>query len=369
MNSKKRKLNIVTLITATAVGISLFVGISRVRREVTLESLTQGQQTFHNHNEGASYGSSGERGWINRQWRFARLWMARRERDVAKEMLPYLKDPDEGLRTRAVRALGRLEAPLAEAPLQKMLEQVQAAARQKPPINPPHPVPEVTLQLALGRIRSRGLKGQAKLEVVAKNVGLSYNEVLQLARKFHVKIKDKNAAVRQAVAASPGYEIIKEFVDVLYTMGKRGEDIQVLNTEPLAGAPVHRLLLKAATLPPEKEIEQALDYACQPGGGSYVQSYLVDLGPRATEMMIERLQHMLKHPELYRKGVPYGSGYVDLFRAAAQTGDPRMIPLLKQFEEQFKSSRGNYVAGYAQQARNDMESKRMFPIMPPGSGI
>jgi hypothetical protein len=74
---------------------------------------------------------------------------------------------------------------------------------------------------------------------------------------------------------------------------------------------------------------------------------------------------MLKHPELYRKGVPYGSGYINLFRAAAQTGDPRMIPLLKQFEDQFKSPRESYVFGYAQQARDGIESKRTFPIVPP----
>ena len=111
--------------------------------------------------------------WPAQNQQLAQLWLARQERDVTPELLQLLQTsqhPD--IRRRTVRALGRLESSAALGPLQAWGKTLSAEDKQ---------MIEPTLSLALGRLQSHELKGQKKLDAVAKSVNLSWSEVVRLS--------------------------------------------------------------------------------------------------------------------------------------------------------------------------------------------
>jgi len=386
MNSKKSKMAMAAMAAVTAVGGVLIAGANRMRSEAVLDNLTRTANTeepaqteaatldnlMHteetgpagNHKEPRPYINEMDRkAWLARNQHFVKLWLVRHERDVTDEIIPFLKEPDPNLRERAVRALGRLESAEAEAPLQAILQRQQEARQKRENLKREERIPELPLKLALGRIRARDLKGKAKLDEVAKNVDLaSYDQVLQLAQRFGVQIRDKDANTRQEAILSSAMQILLEYIDLLHMMGRQGENIQALGSDRLAVVPGFQMRLKGATMPVEQEIKMILDHATSPQGGIFPESYLLGLGPRAIEMLIQRLQDIQRNPEKYNLGAPQaiGRGYDHLFLGAAMTGDPRVIPLLKQFEKYPDPN----VSGYAQQARRLAEMGEAFPDVP-----
>lgn len=97
-------------------------------------------------------------------------------------------------------------------------------------------------------------------------------------------------------------------------------------------------------------------------------------------MMVQRLEDMHRDPKQYNLTTGGAIGSLYLFRAAAMTGDPRVIPLLQQLESDFRSSFSEWertpkkslenwtpvlkVYGAAQQARTLAEQKLAFPKFP-----
>jgi hypothetical protein len=346
---------------------------------VRVRDMTGAQQGTTFIRERLPYSNEAERqSWIERNRHFAQSWLARHERNVTSEIIPFLDDPDEKLRERAAKALGRLEDPGGEAPLQKKLEQVEKISTAGG-YREIHGVPAYVLRLALGRIRAHNLKGREKLDKIAADVGLTYDKVLELTQQLETSLKSKRPLERQKAERSLANEISLEFVDILYTMGKQGENIEALESERMAVGPAIEMKLKGATLPLDQEIEVILDYATQPHGGAFDESYLVELGPRATEKIIERLKEIHRDPRKYNCYAPGAVGHAHFFRAAAMTNDRRMIPYLKQIEEDFKEdylreeqrrdkmdrwSMASQIYNFARDARQDIERQSAFPIVP-----
>ena len=126
-----------------------------------------------------------------RAWKLYQLWLARHERDVTQEVIPFLQDEYGPLRNSAACLLGRLENPAAEQPLQ-----------------------ELNYRIEVARNRTRNLKGRAKVTAFANEMGLSFDQVVQLTEKLRAE------RLRSQGSGSKGEEIVKELVDMLYMMGK-----------------------------------------------------------------------------------------------------------------------------------------------------
>jgi hypothetical protein len=266
--------------------------------------------------------------------RFDSIWRMRKQKNVVSEILPFLRDPFPTLRVRAVRALGELENPAALPPLQALLERMKVEGNEYKEEG----IPVVTLKLALGRITSHNIKGKSKISTVLKSVGLTWSEFLQLSQ--NVNGPRRSSPID---AGTPGYEIVQTIVDLLYTMGKQGEKVEVLAKE-VTLTPAQRVIVKVANLPENQEIKLILDslssvYVVRNDDAALSQ-HLVELGPSATLAILRRLEDMKQHPKKYSGLEPVPNypgafqqhmGYVNLFNAAIQTRDRRMIPLLSYF--------------------------------------
>ena len=178
-----------------------------------------------------------KKAYENRARQFGRLWLARRKKNVTPQLLQMLdKEPTPGLRQAIVIALGRIEDPQATKPLQNLL--VKANAQQPGHIASPSAIslrddiPPYQIKLALGRIRARDLKGTAKLNAVAKTVGTTWPALKQTAAQLKAKMRVPTGIYE--VKDSKQRFILEEFYDVLYRMGKHGEDIQRMGAMDLA---------------------------------------------------------------------------------------------------------------------------------------
>lgn len=362
-NRKLQTISVAAIVLTVVMGVALVVGTGRTRkttgsdreavaadakkkdREAVLKSLLQAQVKHERRKNPWGNKWEDRKEWSQRGRRFGNLYLTRHESDVVSDLIPFLQDTDENRRDHAAQILGELENARAEAPLQAKLQGAETyneRLRKQPKKmmdeesqEEENLIAPLTLKLALGRIRSRNVKGKAKLNKVAQSVDLTYDEVVQLAQMFGAQIRSEDAPVRQAAVRSSGYRILTEFIDLLHTMGRRGEDIQALGASGLAVVPGFEMRLRGATMSLEEEIEMILDHATSPGGGTFPEYYLLSLGPRATEMLIDRLEDIARQPDKYKLGASQaiGNGYVNLFRAAAMTGDPRVIPLLRQFQK------------------------------------
>lgn len=344
----KRKPKIKSLVGLLAVaGVAVCVG--RIHSEWKLMRLTYSVERsegspFHNPQERAA--------WHQSYRRFVNLWVDRHKRDVTREILPYLQDPVKVQRARAARALGRLESAAAESELRKVMQRMKSDAKWSQSSGVPYP----TLQLALGRIDAREMTGQQKLSAVAKSVGLNWNEVTRLSRKINapVTLKEKYAA-----PGSPGAEIVNEMVDVLYQMGKQGEEIKPF-VKQLTLSLGQQTKLQAALVSKQQEIKIILDRLSFPkgtkGSAQLLQNHLVGLGKEASDAVIRRIDHMRQHPEKY----PQQLGYNMVFGLAAITADRRALPILKKFEK----NSNVYIRQQAIIAKWDINSRSSFPLVP-----
>src|SRR5688500_4003716 len=83
----------------------------------------------------SGHAASGEMGGytpqsVRRLNRFWNLWLSRVERDVSSELLLYINDGEMEIRLYAIRALAKIEAPVAEKPIERILQQQTTEKQQ-----------------------------------------------------------------------------------------------------------------------------------------------------------------------------------------------------------------------------------------------
>ncbi len=319
----------------------LFVTTQRMQSERELKELMQSQ----GHAAPPSYDAQQSTARMKRAQQLYQLWQARGKSDVTGQVVPFVKDADTSIRHSAVRVLARLETPEAERILTQLLIENQQERVQESRLS------LLTLRLALGRIGSRKLRGRERLEAVAKSVDLSWDEIARLSQKVNVH-------PRSRAVGTPGEEIVREMLDLISVMGRRGEDIRSL-TESLTLTPAQQVQLQAASMPLKKAVPFLLDYLSKRKtirDDYTLTGYLADLGPQSTDMIMQYLSHM---PQQASQGME-SHGYKLVFRSAALTGDARFIPLLKTFER----SSDPLIPHYAKRARVAMEQQAWFPPLP-----
>ena len=275
-----------------------------------------------------------------------RLWQARNQRDVTKDVLPFLAAEDVSVRRSAVRVLARLETPEAQSALIKQLKSHRNNAAE------PNAVPSLILKLAVGRADSHDLKGQERIEAVVKSVDLSFKNVALLSQKV-------NSSKLSEVAGTSGYQILQEVVSVLTEMSQSGEDIEPL-VKQLTLTPAQLIQLKAASLPASEGAKLIVDYLASLDranieGAVLARVLLTNFGDDGVEALVQKMVKTQEGKEEYGK-----AGYIDIFRSAALTGDPRVLPLLKGFENNADPE----IRDYANQSRMAMERQSKYPPLP-----
>jgi len=318
---------------------SIVAGAPYLRREVYLRDLTRGenkrQETVLTAEQSATYE------------RFVDLWFRKSDSDVVPKLISMLNTSNLQLTSRIVKALGRLEDPSAEKPLQHLLERAKRVKDPQATLG----VSKLTLDLALSRIRTRKLQGERRLISVSKAIGLSLSEVTKLSQLVY--------ANRNSSAASEGSQIVDEFIDIMYSMGKKGDNIDALSHK-FSLKPPEKIYLKGASLSTEAEIELIIDYAIGRDGVSggdirLIQNHLLALGPKAVDKIIYRLERFQQE-----RGDYGNRGYVTLFRAAIRSGDPRVLKPLKVIAK----DSDRWVGFYARQAIRFFEQKAKLPDFP-----
>ncbi len=266
---------------------------------------------------------------------FAQLWLSRRQKRVTPQLLQILNaDPSRFLRERVVMALGRIEDPAALPALQALLVRVKA-------LGPPQPfacdgirfkdVPPYRVQLAIGRIKARSLKGIPKLNAIAREIGKTWPSVQGDAHRLRLKLQ-KRLGVYEVQESDQRF-ILDEFHDVLYRMGKRGENIRDLGGYNLLIWPQQKPFLDTAALSDQAEQRFWLNRALPPSKIGFRTAHLLDLGPQLPVMLTRYLKIALSKSQANPQLVARTSAYKCLFDLAVATNDRNFIPILRQFQK------------------------------------
>lgn len=335
------------------------------------------QLTSHSTNarRGESFATQAEYETAQQKWMQQRqLWAQRNQRNIAPQMLVFLRD--QRLRYQTIKALGWLEFPVALKPLQKLQRDIEAGRIDEK---------KIIVQLAIARIQSHNFKGRKKLDSVAKSVGLSWQDIVRLSYTVYAP---KTPNERYAVQGSDAMDIVREFCNLLYDMGRKGENVQQWGDQ-LTLHPALRVYLKGANTSRSQSVKMILDYvttleSVTVEDQQVAQIHLLSLGEPAYLQIATKLRDILLHPEKYRTRywrktpqkitpqtkfltIDTGIKITMVIDAAGLSGQRRFLPLLKQFEKkpaQDFGAYGKYVIGSAQNARRAIESGSMSPPLP-----
>lgn len=251
--------------------------------------------------------------------RFGQLWLARRTRKIAPELLQMLAvESNTGLRVAIIKALGRLEDPQAIKPLRALGQ-----------------------RLAVGRIEARRLHGRRKLDAIARSIGTTWPALQIEAKRLRLRLQNRMGSYQ--AQEDPQRFVLEEFYDILYVMGKRGENIEKLgafdlmiwsndssNTAAGLRSPEQAKLF-AASLSNPAEIEFWLRRSLPPSALHFSPAHLLDLGPQVPQALKKYLKIYLRQAKSNPQKFARTSSYTDLFETVAATGDSHFVPLLKEF--------------------------------------
>ena len=315
--------------------------------------------------EAPQYGNDQE-GFLKRGRVFLQLWRERKTRGITPQLLEFLNDPTMGIREHAARALGVLERPEGEKPLVAELQkwkEYEEKLRHSPttlrPQEEPNFISKFTLKLSLGRIRSHKLKGRAKLDCIAKEFGFDYESIAQMSQELGQQLRNPDTIQRQLAARSQAYPLSTEFLKTLYVMGVQGQNLKAFRAERFAFGPLNEVVFRASTASPKERINLFVDYATTAKGGENVAAYLANLGPSATDAILQRLQELQRHPEACDaknlKPTTPPVGYA-LFLSAVVADDVRARPVL----EQLKSHPNLWIREFAGKAQMAADSGGIF---------
>jgi hypothetical protein len=221
------------------------------------------------------------------------LWRQRQKRDVSKDLLPFLTKRDPQVRLFAMRALAKLDTPLA------------ATTSSSLPFDNPRDA--FLYNLAKARIGSRKIKGQARFEKFSKSSGVPWDELVEKSKIINGKSGNYFQDNKEAV-------VIEEIVDILYYMTRQGKNIEGLASD-LKLNEVQELRLQGARLTEKEEAELLTDFLIaqktMTGQKIRLTDYLVEIGQPAIETVMS-YQKDQKIRRLYSGNV----GYAYLFRVA-----------------------------------------------------
>ena len=303
--------------------------------------------------------------WDKPARRFGQLWLQRRTRKVAPELIKMLAaERSPGFQEAIIIALGRLEDPKAIKPLRARLVTLRSNSNSIFSYKgEKREIPVFRVQLALGRIQARQLRGRPKLDAIAKSIGTTWPALQGQARRLRSELQDRLKVYK--AQEDPNRFVLEEFYDILYVMGKRGENIKKLGAFDLmiwsndpsnvaAGLrSQEQAKLFAASLSNQAEIEFWLGRSMPPNKFRFSPAHLLDLGPQVPQSLRKHLKIYLREAKANPRNFARTKSYRSLFQTVAATNDSRFVPLLKEFlsvEDQWvKNFAGDAITAIQQQ--------------------
>lgn len=287
--------------------------------------------------------------YVKRHQSLSIAWATRHEKDVLPCVLPLLNESDAWLRLRAVRILGRLESNRALSALKNMERQV-SAARSGTEYDQRQAVPLPILRLAIGRIETKSLRGQARLDELAKCLGLKWADVKVLSEGINKKIGSSGGTRGM---------VWREILDVIYQMGKGGQDIKAFRNQ-LVLVPPEKVYLDCAT-PGTEEPTVILSYFTSVKAVKYDSDYMLmdhycSLGAKSRTALLAKLNEVVRRPQKYRSG----RSYYCFFSMAARLGDRQTLPALQSLAGDHDST----LRYYANSAIQNIKLGRQFTREP-----
>ena len=322
------------------------------------------------------------------QWRqksrlLLESWHSRTQKDVTPRLLELSNDSDANIRERAVRLLGRLEAPDALPVLQQKLQTVERA-RTKPYVSgqgsyqdAPEYVPIEVLQLAIGRIESRPLQGRAKLDKMLEAVqfmspsqhpkSLVWADVVEFSRRANVVQGEEHLRF-----GSPARRVFDEVVDVFHSEKQAGHDMTGLQRQ-LFLSEAQQMFLDTANLPLEEQIRRVTEFGLQIKNygveeARLITDYLLSLPPQIVRTEVnQKLADVLAHPQNYptmsevRFGNKYATGLLPIWNVVSVIGDEKTKVLLQEFVRNFDTP---WIGGEATEALKHLNKKHGTILFP-----
>ena len=198
-------------------------------------------------------------------------------------------------------------------------------------------------RLAIARIRTRNLRGQARVVGLLRGVGWTLAEGQAWSKRI--------VAPRAYLTTSDQAIVVREVIDLLYSMGKRGENITALR-RGFAFTTAQNVQLDCASLSKAQEVERILDYGLSLDvmrvDDEYVcEDHLVSLGAVAESALKKRFRREIAIKKTYKNRNPFTT----MMRAAAETNDLSFVPLLARLA---KANPQHSTVFYAEQASSSL---------------
>ena len=253
--------------------------------------------------------------------------------EATRQILPLLRSSNSIVNEYALHELGRLESSEALPILLEKANELENARRatykgKTTPLMISSPS-DIPLRIAIARIQTRNLRGQERLNAIAKSLGMKWEAIVALS-------KQDNQTRRLDL---PENIIVEEMVDVLYGMAKKGEEIESLSSQFQLSEP-QKIKLEASSLPADQEAQFIVKYFVERRGAVTIDVYrlamthLTSLGEPANAALFSYFDKVKVLTPQERPRVSYLSLGL-LLQAAAQIGDPRLISMLDQLDRMF----------------------------------
>ncbi len=252
------------------------------------------------------------------------LWLQRRQRNIAPRVRGFVLKHPSAVQFRAARMLGYLEDAAALPALEQLRHELSRSAtgNEQRRFFP-------QLDIAIGKISARRLRGRSKLERISREIGLSWADVAALSG--HIDTSGHIPGISDhALRAS---NVIEEMLDVLAQMVREGDD-PAPYAQQMSLNDTQRLYLRAAAMEDAKGIPLLLEQLTQSEniGGSllWLEGRVVQSEPRA---LSRALRSQLEKMNQFRNRYPYSSGYSMMCRICMATLDRSCLPVLLKLRE------------------------------------
>ncbi|RYX80745.1 hypothetical protein EON83_27330 [bacterium] len=310
--------------------------------------------------------------WGQKNIQLTDLYMQRFKRNVTSDVIKVAmgeENESADQRNRAIVILGRLEDPLAEQPLSQLLkiakDNEKLLFQGKLPAAQDLLIPW-RIEIALGRIRARDLKGVSRLESIAKSIELTWPEVQKFGDELKVAAVEKDSWKREIVRDSYQLDVVTEFVDVLRIMGRRGEDLSTTGALRLSYTPLGAIeyVLEASHMSRANEAKWWLDRAIAPAKRGFYPRDMLGLGEDMKPMLLSALEKSLQlyqqNSNLYEERSLSWITLRTMLETASATGDQMYEPILDKFSHIDNKS----ISSSASQALEGLKSGGSASLVP-----
>ena len=253
------------------------------------------------------------------------LWLQRRQRNIAPRVRSFVLKHPPVVQFRAARVLGHLEDAASLPALQQLRRgQPRSGKGKEQGLFFPR------LDIAVGKISARHLRGGAKLERISREIGLSWADVAALSTYISHDTGNSGPSHGPRDHTARAGDVMDEMLDVLAKMARDGDDPSRYAQQMSLDA-AQRLYLRASAMEDAKGLPLLLEHLTRSRiiGTSllWLEGRVIQAEPKA---LSRALQTQLRKMNQFQSRYPYPSGYDVMCKICVATLDRSCLPLLEK---------------------------------------